>query len=137
MSRVQPMLLPSQKAARRDRALRARDAVRALATALLACVVCGVAGWLYSERAWRPEAAGEEVGDAVSTIRRVQTEQQLARLDAAVRVYLLRHAALPATLEDLVAEGLVDPAELRWPGYTRPYFYRPTGSTFTLLPPAY
>lgn len=137
MSRVQPMLLPSQKAARRDRALLARDAVRALATAALAFVVCWVGAWVYSERAWAPEAAGEQVGDAVSTVRRLQTEQHRVRLEAAVNVFLLRHAALPATLDDLVREGLIDESELRWPGYTRAYFYRPAGSTFTLLPPAY
>jgi hypothetical protein len=62
-------------------------------------------------------------------------KQQLARIAAAVEVFRLEKGALPGTLPELVAEGLLMPDDLRYPWRNAYYYRRAAEGTYVLLPP--
>jgi hypothetical protein len=59
------------------------------------------------------------------------TRTRLERLDRAVQAHHLVHGSVPQTLEDLVAEGLVDRSYLKDP-WARPFHYALTESGYLL-----
>jgi hypothetical protein len=99
---------------------------------LAVAAVLGLAGLLASHArpfsvAMRPpllEGAYGSVLDAVSRAR-------LQRLDRAVQAYRLANGAMPRTLEDLAASGLVDRSYLKDP-WARPYHYALTQDGYLL-----
>ena len=56
---------------------------------------------------------------------------RLERLDRAILAHHLSHGSVPRTLEDLVAEGLVDRSYLKDP-WARPFHYALTESGYLL-----
>lgn len=70
-----------------------------------------------------------------SELREVTAHQE--RLEAALDVYHVRHGAYPASLEELVLDGLIPNSALRYSDRANPYYYRASGGSFTLHPPRY
>ncbi len=68
-------------------------------------------------------------------VKRVASQQQRSRLSAAIEVYRMEQGALPVALSELVAAGLLDEDDLRFP-WRDPYFYRRgEDGSYLLLPP--
>jgi hypothetical protein len=137
-------LLPHEARRRRERRVRiaragsiVRDGVRALAGVAIVAALLGFATEIWLRRTWTPSGAGEVVASPVSATRAMQTNLQQRRIEAAIVVFRLRNGAIPASLTQLVDDGLLAENELREPGYERAWFYRPAGSVYVLMPPAY
>lgn len=77
-----------------------------------------------------------DAGAVDPSARRLLSGQQLARIQGAIGVYRAEHGEFPASLESLVADGLLSPDDLRHP-WSEPYYYRrePGPSGFVLRPP--
>ena len=114
-----------------------RGLVRAAITVLLVWAVLALGG-LLSQRAG-PGSIDDGYGIAPPrpALDRLETRQQLDRLEAALEVYRLTHERYPPALDALVEEGLVSARALRFPNYEEPYFYRPTADNFELYPPRF
>lgn len=114
-----------------------RGMVRALATLLLALAFVSLGLRIYMARYWAPERSADAVRPPLTAVERLQTIQQLERLEAALEVYRLMHETYPERLDELVAAGLIGERALRFPDYVQPYFYRRTGESFELHPPRF
>jgi hypothetical protein len=66
--------------------------------------------------------------------RRVQAEEQQARLQSALELYRLAHGEYPDGLSRLADDRLLDVAELSFP-FDAEYHYRRDGDVYVLLPP--
>jgi hypothetical protein len=67
--------------------------------------------------------------------QRLVSRGQMERIRDALEVYRLEHGQLPAELEELASEKLLEPAELQFPWSQRYYYRRAAGQDFVLLPP--
>jgi hypothetical protein len=76
------------------------------------------------ERVFGDPALGRFVGRA-----------QRSRIESAIGAFTAAHGAAPERLQDLVSQGILTQADLRYP-WREGYYYRKTGeATFVLLPP--
>lgn len=114
-----------------------RELVRAIFTTTLVFAAL----WGACEFYWRwttPEqVAAGSIAPTADALRQLHTNRQLDRIDAAIQVYRLRHGIWPDSIQTVVAEGLLSTETLSEPGFVRSYYYRPAGTSYVLLPPAY
>jgi hypothetical protein len=120
-------------AAGREGAARVAPASPAIGYAMLAAAALLTLGSLALHRAspfgvlGRPPLLGSAYDSALSGVSRGRLE----RLDAALLAYRLAHASLPATLNALVQERLVDARYLKDP-WNREYRYQPSPAGYRL-----
>jgi hypothetical protein len=109
-------------------------AARVLATLAVAAVLAGLA-WYVNERgfAWADPGGGRSFRD--NGAQRFLARYQLSRLDQALEVYRLEHGAYPERLDELVADELAAPRDLRYPWSESYYYRRRAEGGYVLLPP--
>lgn len=128
---------PTAERRRQQVRLALRGIVRAITTMLIALAFVSLGLRIYMARSWTPERSAHAVRPPLTAVERLQTIQQLERLEAALEVYRLMHETYPESLSALVDDGLVGARALRFPDYVQPYFYRRTGESFELHPPRF
>src|SRR5690606_22980437 len=69
-------------------------------------------------------------------VQEVLSRAQLARLEEALAVYHSEQGTFPASLEELVAAGLVAEEDLRFPWH-RPYYYAQQAQSYVLMRPLF
>jgi hypothetical protein len=68
-------------------------------------------------------------------VARALGRSQRSRIESALSAFAAVHGAAPASLEELVAQGMLTESDLRYP-WREGYYYRRTGeATYVLLPP--
>ncbi len=104
----------------------------AMTSVLLAAVVFAFTRVNWSAPHLR--AAGETaLGDPA--LGRFLGRSQRSRIEAAIAEFAAVRGAAPESLQDLVSQGILTQADLRYP-WREGYYYRKTGErTFVLLPP--
>ncbi len=108
-------------------------ATTTISTVVIAAALAGLATWIDRGAMAADGPRGIAVRDDAA--RRVASRYALERLRGALEVYRVEKGVYPERLDELVAERLVDPRDLRFP-WPAPYYYRRTQEgTFVLLPP--
>jgi len=108
-------------------------ATTTVSTVAIAAALAGLATWIDRRAMAADGPRGIEVRDDAP--RRIASRYALERLRGALEVYRVEKGEYPERLEDLVAEKLVAPRDVRFP-WPAPYHYRRTREgTFVLLPP--
>lgn len=102
-------------------------------TALLIVLALGVGllGWLTLE----PDP---DTASAVSTLdpwHEALTKSQMGRIENALGVYRARHGDYPARLGLLCEDGILEEADLTYPGFEKPYTYRSFEDRYLLVRP--
>lgn len=67
--------------------------------------------------------------------QRIASQQQMARIGAALELYRLEHGGLPTVLTDLEESGLLSADDLRYPWRDNYYYRAQEGGQYVLLPP--
>jgi len=107
----------------------------AMRVALTAGLLALFTGLVWLVRADEGAAGAKGVRFEDPAAQRLLGSAQMARIAAALEVYRLESGDYPERLDDLLASGLVEEGDLRYPWSDR-YHYRRTGpGSFVLLPP--
>jgi hypothetical protein len=99
---------------------------------MAAAALLSLAGLLFQARSpfgvlGRPPL----LAGSVDLLLQASSRARLERLDRAVDAYRLDHGMPPKTLEQLIAEGLVDKQHLSDP-WSRPYHYEASAASYRL-----
>ncbi len=116
------------------RALRewAGAAVANLGMALL--VAGAVLGLAYLHEALAAAARASDAPFADAALQHLAGETERARIASALAVHRLEQGSFPASLADLLAEGLLSARDLHYP-FAGPWTYQREGEGYLLLPP--
>lgn len=104
-----------------------------LQVAITAGLLALLTGLVYVARAGDRPAEGLPVVE--SSLHRLLAGAQRARIAAALEVHRLEEGSYPESLEELVAEGLLEPREIRHPWREAWHYRRLESGGFVLLPP--